>query len=254
MIQDALKKITIQIKYGRLAEAEKALLHLLSSPAEKDRIAALPVYVDMQMQTHEYADAARAIREGLQLALSEDLVATLKEKLAACEFEVNRKPVEPDYENREFITFFSRIPALLQLDRSHALQGFIELTDPGQVKACAHDQNISPPYFSWNAARTSASKEVFSYCFENQISLSRFDADFAPRIAETCASIVIGHRPGFYYYDDMEADLIMIARGLLVEKTPPLFNKMRIAYEAALFPCGWKGKFPEGELLVCRLW
>lgn len=60
--------------------------------------------------------------------------------------------------------------------------------------------------------------------------------------------------PGFYYYDDIEADLTMIARGLLVGKTPPLFAKMRIAYEAKLFPCSWKRQFPEGKLLILRLW
>jgi hypothetical protein len=254
MIQDTLKKITTQIKYGRLVEAEKALLHLLASPAQEDRVAALPIYVDMQMQTHEYADAARAIKEGLQLPLPEDLTATLKEKLAICEFEVNRKPVEPNYDNPDFVAFFAAVPELLQRSQVHAAHPFIELTDPRQAKACAHDQSISAPYFSWNAARTSASKAVFSYCFENQINLSKFDSDIALKIAEACSRIVTEQHPGFYYCDDMEADLTLIARGLLVGKTPPLFAKMRIAYEAKLFPCGWKGLFPEGELLVFRLW
>ena len=254
MIQDTLKKITTQIKFGRLVEAEKALLHLLASPSHEDRIAALPIYVAMQMQTHEYADAARAINEGLQLPLPDDLAATLKEKLAICEFEVNKKPIEPNYDNPDFLAFLSAITELLQRSQAHATHPFIELTDPRQAKKCAHDQNISAPYFSWNAARTSASKEVFSYCFENQINLSKFDSDFARIIADACSSIVTEQHPGFYYYDDIEADLTMIARGILVGKTPSLFAKMRIAYAARLFPCGWKGAFPEGELLVIRLW
>ena len=254
MIQNTLKKIATQIKYGRLVEAEKALLQLLASPAHEDRVAALPLYVDMQMQTHEYADAARAIKEGLHLPLPEDLTAGLKEKLAICESEVNKKPIKPDYDNADFVGFFAAVPKLLQRSQAHAAHPFIELTDPRQAEACAHDQSIAAPYFSWNAARTSASKAVFSYCFENHIDLSKFDSDFAPKIAEACASIVTEQHPGFYYYDDVEADLTMIARGLLVGKTPPLFAKMRIAYEAKLFPCGWKGQFPEGELLVLRLW
>ena len=48
----------------------------------------------MKMQTHEYADAARAIKTGLQLPLPEDLTATQKEKLVICEFEVNKSPIE----------------------------------------------------------------------------------------------------------------------------------------------------------------
>lgn len=254
MIQDTLKKITTQIKFGRLVEAEKALLHLLASPSQEDRVAALPIYVDMQMQTNQYAGAACAIIEGLQLPLPEDLTATLKEKLAICEFEVNKKPIEPNYDNPDLVAFLAAVPELLQLSKAHAAHPFIELTDPRQAKACAHDQSISAPYFSWNGARTSASKEVFSYCFENQLNLSKFDSDFAQKIADACSSIVTEQHPGFYYYDDIEADLTMIARGLLVGKTPPLFAKMRIAYEARLFPCGWKGQFPEGELLVLRLW
>ena len=254
MIQDTLKKITTQIKFGRLVEAEKALLHLLASPSQEDRIAALPIYVDMQMQTHEYDDAARAIKDGLQLPLPEELTAAFKEKLASCEFEVNKKPIEPNDDNPDFVAFFSAVPEFLQRSQAHVGHPFIELTDLRQAKACAHDQNILAPYFSWNSARTSASKEVFSYCFENQLNLSKFDSDFAPKIAEACSSIVTEQHPGFSCYDDVEADLTMIARGLLIGKTPPLFAKMRIAYEAKLFPCGWQGQFPEGELLVLRLW
>ncbi len=254
MIQDTLKKIATQIKYGRLVEAEKALLHLLASPALEDRVAALPIYVDMQMQTHAYADAARAIQEGLQLSLPEDLTATLKENLAMCEFEVNKMAIEPDYDNPDFVAFLAAVPELLQHSQAHAAHPFIELTDPRQAKASAHDQRISAPYFPWNAARTSASKAVFSYCFENHINLSTFDADFAPKVAQACSRIVTAQHPGFHYYDDVDADLTMIARGLVVGKTPPLFAKMRMAYEAKLFPCGWKGQFPEGELLVLRLW
>lgn len=254
MIQDTLKKITTQIKFGRFVEAEKALLHLLASSSQENRVAALPIYVDMQMQTNQYADAARAIIEGLQLPLPEDLTATLKEKLAICEFEVNKKPIEPNYDNPDLVAFLAAVPELLQRSQAHSAHPFIELTDTRQAKACAHDQSISAPYFSWNGARTSASKEVFSYCFENQINLSKFDSDYARKIADACSSSVTEQHPGFYYYDDIEADLTMIARGLLVGKTPPLFAKMRIAYEAKLFPCGWKGKFPKGELLVLKLW
>ena len=254
MIQDTLKKITTQIKYGRLVEAEKALLGLLASPAQEDRIAALPIYVDMQMQTHAYADAARAIKEGLQLPLSDDLAIKLKEKLTICELEIGKKPIEPNYKNPDFTSFLSKVHVLLQHNQTAEAHPFIELTDPRQVEACAHNQNISAPYFSWNAARTSASKEVFSYCFENQIDLSKFDSYFAPQISQACSSIVTEQHPGFYYYDDVEADLTMIARSILVGKTPPLFVKMRTAYETKLFPCGWKGQFPKGELLVFRLW
>lgn len=254
MIQDILKKINTQIKYGRLVEAEKALLGLLASPAQEDRVAALPIYVDMQMQTRQYADAARAIREGLQLPLPDELAAALKEKLKVCEFEANRKAIEPNYDNPDFKSFLSAVPVLLRHSQAREAHPFIELTDPRQVNECAHNQNISAPYFSWNAARTSASKEVFSYCFEYQIDLSKFDSDYAPQIAQACSSVVTEQHPGFRYYDDVEADLTMIARGILVGKIPHLFAKMRVAYEAKLFPCGWKGKFPAGELLVFRLW
>ena len=254
MVQDTLKKITTQIKYGRLVEAEKALLALLASPVLEDRIAALPIYVDMQMRTHAYADAAHAITEGLQLPLPDDLAIKLKEKLTICKLEINKRPIEPNYENPDFTSFLSKIHVLLRRSQTAEAHSFIELTDPLQVKECAHDQNISAPYFPWNAARTNASKEVFSYCFENQIDLSKFDSYFALQISQACSSIVTEQHPGFYYYDDVEADLTMIARGILVEKTPPLLTKMRTAYEAKLFPCGWKGKFPDGELLVFRLW
>ncbi|WP_124470481.1 hypothetical protein [Burkholderia ubonensis] len=59
---------------------------------------------------------------------------------------------------------------------------------------------------------------------------------------------------GMLFYDDIDGDLIEIARGILVGVIPHLHQRMLSAYEVHLFPGGWRGDYPAGQMLVRRLW
>jgi hypothetical protein len=235
-------------------EAEKSLVELLASPRIEERIAALPIYVDMQMQTQQYPEAAKAIEEGLSLPLPTDLSGSLGRKLDICKQEISKKQITPDCEAKAIKEFILSIPSFLSQGFTGSKHPFIEASSFSDVSTLAHNQNISRPYYSWNAARTSASKEIYTHCFKNKVDLTEFDYSSVRKIKESCTKTITEGHPGYNFFDDIEADITMISRGLLVGKLPDLLRKMKAAYEMHLFPCGWKGSFPSGELVVYRLW
>lgn len=53
-----------------------------------------------------------------------------------------------------------------------------------------------------------------------------------------------------HFFDDIEADLGLIAMGKLVGVVPDLHVKMWEAYQLKTYPCGWRGIYPAGKLCV----
>lgn len=253
MLDDALKKIKIQIKFGRAVEAKKSLRGLLETASPEDRIRILPIFADISFETGRYEDAAMAIRECLQFELSDELKSDLRKKLTISEERLSIVPSEPDHNTPELNSFLDSIENFLT-EKSSAKHQFIELNDPEEVRRCAHDQNIPSPFYSWNAARTSASKETMSYVFRNKLNLDAFEEKYVDQIYKICEDVLPDGSRGAYYFDDIYADLSLIARGLLIKQPNFLLAKMKAAYEISLFPCGWRGPFPEGELIVYKLW
>jgi hypothetical protein len=253
MIDDALKKIKTQIKFGRVVEAEKALLALLKVATKEEKARILPIFADFNLKTGGIESAAEAIRECLSLEISDEARAELKEKLVLCERQLAVVPTEPDINAPELVKFIDEIEKFLTRT-PHAEHKFVELASPQEVKRCAHDQNIDPPFFSWNAVRTSASKEMMNHVYAKKLILDSFNKTCLRRILEICRGVIPEGSPGYFYFDDIYADLSLIARGLLIGVLSHPLDKMKEAYEMSLFPCGWKGAFPDGELLVAKLW
>jgi hypothetical protein len=253
MLEEAIKKIQTQIKFGRMVEAEKALLNLLKKGSDEDKARVLPVFVDFSMKTGSYEEAARAIQECLQLKIPDELKSDLNEKLIFCEQKMTAIPYEPNCDAPKLVAFLESVEEILTA-KPHFEHQFVELHSWEEVARCAHDQNIGPPFFSWNAVRTSASKETMHYVYEHKLVLDTFKSKCLSRILQVCERALPEGSPGYFYFDDIYADLSLIARGLLIDKLSHPLAKMKAAYEMSLFPCGWRGSFPEGELVIYKLW
>lgn len=90
--------------------------------------------------------------------------------------------------------------------------------------------------------------------YQRNINLDTFNNECLDRILRVCRDALPIGSPGYFHFDDIYADLSLIARGLLIDELSHPLGKMKTAYEMSLFPCGWSGSFPEGDLVVYRLW
>ncbi|KAB0633552.1 hypothetical protein WT19_13355 [Burkholderia stagnalis] len=252
MLEEKLKKIRAQIKFGRAVEATQALEALINDASTGELQLLLPVYVDVLMKRQRFREAEGAIERALLIGASDE-AHSLHEKLEQCRRELGKIVQVANYDAPLFKQFIEGIPEIFRTGSRSAIEpNFTDVPRLEDVDRFAHDQNIGAPYYSWNAARTQAAKEVYSYRYSEKIDVSRFDNEFSAAIETMCRE----HLPesAMLYFDDVYGDLVEIARGLLVGVHPPLHHVMMSAYEAHLFPCGWVGNYPAGQLLVHRLW
>lgn len=252
MLEEKLKKIRAQIKFGRAVEATQALETLISDASIGELPLLLPLYVDVLMKRHRFKEAEVAIERAQLIGVSDEL-HSLREKLEQCRRELSKTTQVANYDGFLFRKFIEGIPELFRTGNSLPIElGFMDVPRRGEVARYAHDQNVGRPYYSWNAVRTQAAKEVYSHCYDEKIDISRFNSEFFSAIETVCSEKL--PETAMLFFDDIFGDLVEIARGLLVGVTPPLHQVMKTAYEAHLFPCGWKGDYPVGQLLVHRLW
>ncbi|WP_152601979.1 hypothetical protein [Burkholderia paludis] len=252
VLEEKLKKIRAQIKFGRAVEATQALEALIREASTEDLQLLLPVYVDVLMKRQRFEEASVAIERALLIG-APDIAHSLHEKLERCRTELSKTPQVANYDGVRFKQFIDSIPGIFQAGSTLSAELiFVDVPRLEEVARFAHDQNIEAPYYSWNAARTQAAREVRSYCYSRLIEMSRFNNEFCPAIEYLCGENM--SKSAALFFDDICGDLIEIARGLLVDVNTPLHKVMKSAYDAHLFPCGWRGKYPEGELLVHRLW
>lgn len=52
------------------------------------------------------------------------------------------------------------------------------------------------------------------------------------------------------YYDEVEYDLLNCYLNIKHKQNNPLWNQVFKAYKKGAFPCGWKGEYPKGKLVV----
>jgi hypothetical protein len=252
VIEEKLKIIHAQIRFGRAIEATQALEVLIGNATAKDLQLLLPPYIEVLMKRQRFDEAISAIERALHIGASDD-APELRGKLQQCQSEQRRTSQAANYEEVRFKHFIESIPRIFQFGATSSTGStFIEIPTTEAATRFAHDQNVEAPYYPWNAARTSAAREVRSYCYSKSIDLSHFNSYFCPAIEKMCGEHLSSST--MWFFDDVCGDLIEIARGLLVGVTPPLHRLMNSAYERHLFPCGWIGGYPSGQLLVHRLW
>ncbi len=252
-IANKMTKIRLKLKFGRVVEAEEALLPLLNEVrGTPEEIEVLAIYCfDLEMPTGRYESAANGFRRLLELNIPKALRLRIESSLLLCERINAKAAIEPNYLKPDFVAFMAKIPILLKKesgDVGEFSSDWIEAYDFNEALRLGHDQNISPPFFSWNMARTLAAKEVNSYCFESKISTILFDTEKSREISDMVVGKLHG-RMG-WFADDIFGDLIEIARGKLVEKKTKLHTLMCDAYLTGFFPCGWRGTYPDGNLIV----
>lgn len=252
VLEKKLKKIRTQIKFGRAVEATQALSTLISEASDEDLQLLLPIYIDILMKRQRFDEAVAAIEHALLVGVSDE-IHSLHEKLLRCRREISKDPQVANYDGIQFKRFIEGIPEIFRAGAALPEElGFVEVPLLEDVTHFAHDQNAEMPYYSWNATRTQAAKEVYSYCYNNRIDVSIFNQEYLPAIEVACSENM--SKSAMLFFDDIYGDLVEIARGLLVDVRPLLHQAMMSAYQAHLFPCGWKGSYPAGQLLVHRLW
>jgi hypothetical protein len=255
MSQDAIRKIKMQIKFGRVIEANMAIQNLLKSASDSEKMELLPIYIDLDIQRGRHENAITSINQCLSLTTDTNLIKILREKLSVCEREVAKVESGIDCTDPNLCLFIEAIPVFLKSTTTKLNSlSFNLVNDFNKAKECAHNQNISPPFYSWNGAREKAAKEIFSHAFSNKIRLGNFDKKCRPLILQACERYISKEHRGCLFFDDIVGDLKTIALGLALKKMPQLVFKMKQAYESHLFPCGWMGSYPEGELVVYQLW
>jgi hypothetical protein len=252
-IVSEFKKIRLKLKFGRVVEAEEALLALLNEVrGTPEEIELLAIYCfDLEMPTGRYESAANGFQRLLALDITKELRQRVESSLLQCHAINDKTVIAPDYSSPDFVEFMAQIPILLNKENGDVNKfsaNWIEVFDFNEALRLGHDQNIPPPFFSWNKARALAAKEVNSYCFENKISTILFDTEKSKEISDIVTGKLHG-RMG-WFADDIFGDLIEIARGKLVGKKTKLHTLMCDAYLTGFFPCGWRGDYPDGKIVV----
>jgi hypothetical protein len=107
------------------------------------------------------------------------------------------------------------------------------------------------PAPTWNELRESEKSRVLEIRYRDP-NLRQRDAELA-RLLERFGDVLTRRVPRPYrtVLDDVQADLFNCAfsRGFL-GKQGRLFEFILTAYQLGGWPCGWQGRFPDGELLV----
>lgn len=250
--ENSIKKIRTQLKFGRVVNAGSALTALLNTEldaAAEIELLSLAIF-DLHLPTGDYITAQADLRRLKTLPISTELHQRIDQALTICHEEMTKQVSEPNYQAQKFVDFTQAIPdildRLINTTKDSACR-WVDTTLVEEAIQLAHHQNICPPFISWNGVRTQASKEVHSFCFENKINFSGYD-----RYADHITNLTLEKLNGEirYFGDDVFSDLILIGHGILVGVSTKLHEIMYEAYLSGYFPCGWRGSYPDGELIV----
>ncbi|MRV75985.1 hypothetical protein GJ700_30155 [Duganella sp. FT92W] len=249
----SLKKIRTQIKYGRIVEAEEALMSLLIQEKGRDQeILILEVYaLELLRKVGGHIEAIPLLERLLTFPLPDELSSQANDFLSFCKKKTEISISKPNEKNSDFVEFMDTIrrkEIFTFKPNPSPSTNYITVNDIEDAKKLAWHQKIAPPFLSWNGMRTEASKQVHTHYFENKISMDFLHKDISPEIIKICEDSISSTM--MIFFDDIYSDLIEIARGKLVGMITDLHQIMWDAYKEKLFPCGWKGNFPDGKLCV----
>lgn len=252
-IDSMLKKVRMQIKFGRAVEAEQNLELLRQEFTGTDKEAlVLSVYaLEFLRKIEDYRNAIPLLQRLLVLNIDDSTREEAVEFLRVAEEKEGLKESEPDMSSLDFQIMIEAVrnrEIFLPADDFSPPEDWFVVQGIAVAKELAWNQGVNPPFQSWNALRTNAAREVHKYYFENKIKLSnRFDevANEIMKICDESLSPIMMH-----FYDDIYGDLSIIAMGKIVGVVPDLHAKMWEAYQSKSFPCGWRGDYSRGQLCV----
>ncbi len=252
-LENLLKKISTQIKFDRVTGVRTSLINLLDEHTGSEHEAEiLEVFaLGFLKSIKDYKSAIPLLQRLLSLDIPQELRQRASEFILECEQKAKIVPSQPDHNNPLFVEFielirsgniFKSTPSLSMVDK------YFVAKDLAEAQKLAWHQGIDKPFVSWNGLRSQAAKQVYTYYFENKISMDLIDDQVSAEITRICERSIPKGLMDFY--DDIYGDLVEIARGKLVEVTTDLHKRMWEAYRNNIFPCGWKGAYPEGALCV----
>lgn len=251
-MEQALKRIRTQIKYGLVVEAGHALQSLRAQYQDTDgEKTILEVYAPgLLRETGRYAQAIPVLERLLVLDIDERVRAEAVEFLKISVAQENLVPSEPDATNLDFLEFMQVVRSGVLFGTASGVQeaaDYVIVTDIELAQHLAWNQQIEAPFESWNDLRAQASKQIHTHYFRNKLKTETLRAA-GDEIDDLCAASISPVM--MHFYDDIEGDLTMIAMGKLAGVIPDLHVHMWRAYRNRLFPCGWRGDFPDGQLCV----
>lgn len=252
-IKSKLKKVRTQIKYGRVVEAEQGLLSLLDEvkDTEQEKIVLKVLALEFLKSVGGHKRAIPVLRRLLSLDINENDMVEARQFLALSLEQEALIESEPNTSNPEFVELMRviRNKEIFARSKNPSISNdSLVVTDLDAAKELAWRQEVKPPFQSWNLLRTKASKQIHDFYFANKINMIEIEDAVSAEIEEICQnnlSPVMMH-----FFDDICADLTLIAMGNLVDVVPDLHAKMWTSYESNCFPCGWQGDYPSGQLCV----
>ncbi|SFG42649.1 hypothetical protein SAMN05518865_1121 [Duganella sp. CF458] len=252
-IEFTLFRIRTQIKFDRVTGVRNTLVALLDQYTGSEHEAEILEILALGFlkSIKDYKSAIPLLKRLLFLEISANLRQQTTDFLLECQNKEKIAPSEPDSNNPSFIEFieFIRSKKIFSSPSSPGKRDtYFAINDLEMAEKLAWHQGIDQPFLSWNGLRSQAAKQVYTYYFENKISMDLIDDIISSEIMKICESSVPTELMNFY--DDIYGDLVEIARGRLVEVVTDLHKSMWEAYTSNIFPCGWRGSYPEGKLCI----
>jgi hypothetical protein len=168
-IEHALRKIGIQIKYGRVVEAERGLEGLWEDFKDNDKERKILEFFafDLLKETEDYKKAIPFLQRLLDLKIDEKVRSQAVDFLNTAIEHENMAPSIPDVANPKFLDFMQTIrkrEIFKPAQNFRPLGKSILIKDIEAAKELAWHQEVEAPFQSRNKLRTNASREVHSYC------------------------------------------------------------------------------------------
>lgn len=241
------------IKYGRVVKANEDLKALLNRFTDtNEEILILEVYaLELLQDTKSYGKASPLLERLLSLNISDDLRKRAHDFLEYCNERLSLVPIEADINNPEIIHFMETVREgrFLKFDaHPNNLHQFALTRNLEEAKWLAWNQEIEPPFESWNGTRALAVRQMGAYSNEKGIMTMNLEDKLIAEMTSICERRVSGEMMNFF--DDIYGDLTEIAIGKAIGYETHLYKNAWSAYQLGAFPCGWKGEYPEGKLCV----
>jgi hypothetical protein len=247
-----LKRMRLQIKHGRTEGVEKKLEEMLSGfKGTEDEISVLEVYaLEYLPSVGLYQQAIPLLERILTLQVKQETRSRAVQLLEEFRVTAAMMPSELALNSPavvDFLQFIRSDSSLFFSPDMGDLDHYEIVRDIDIAKKLAWHQGIGAPFKSWNGLRETAAGDMNTYADENKINVEAIDL-YRSEIAAICDRKLSPAMRNFY--DDVLGDLYEILLGEALGYLPDLYKKIRDAYRVDVFPCGWKGEYPEGVLCV----
>lgn len=240
------KKFSLYAKFKRYIDADSLFL----SEYKKHHDPRLAIYYieNFLIPRNRFSSAAEILDGLISTGVDPGVRQQIDKLCAEVEMLKGRGALSANMHSAEFVAFRNfALNFMIPFQKGPLDSNCIEIESYALAKKICHDQNVSPPYNSWNAFRSQAAKEVYNFSFENRISLDEYDSTFPIDLSNHLHDAISGLNIDFF--DDVLGDLQEIGRGIFVGERINSHIRMLRVYEAGYFPCGVRD---DGKIMALR--